>query len=383
MYVRNAKQEILINNDSLKKITSHLRDITKLFWYLLTCVHFFHLTILDISRPCQSVGSHRLPTSTDVVSSVLTFFRKVGSHEGLTSLSGVWSELVLQDIAATVHSAGAENQCCSGERNRHPECYEMRVEKLECKRYWRSVPSLSVYDCQFETREQMNGVSAYLDGSGIYGATDDKLHLLRTYEDGKVDLSACELCNRSDQEALGMLHRVLLSEHNRVAEKLAAANVHWDDTKLFLETRRIVVAQLQHITFNEYMPAILREAALVDPELRPLSNGFYTGYSSSNRVGTYHAVALAALRALAWMRADKNHDIEDHLTASANLVGLAAAPDAAAWSVHVARDHGVPGYVKFLAECLGENVKVNFEKYYFALYTFFLIKFQFVIILSC
>lgn len=319
---------------------------------------YFYMFTLGISRPRQSVGTHSLSAPSDVIFHVLTSSSRVESHEGLTSLSGIWSELVLQDIAATVRSAGPEDKCCSGAQQ-HPECYEMRDERYGCRGYWRSVPSLTVHGCQFETREQMNGVSAYLDGSGIYGATDDKLHLLRTYDDGKVNLSVCELCDRTDQDALGLLHQVFLREHNRVAERLAEANVHWDDTKLFLEARRIVVAQLQHITFNEYVPAILREAAHVDHELRLLANGFYSGYSSSNKAGTYHAVALAALPALVWTRADKIGDLESHLVNSANGIGLAAAPDAASWSMHVARDHGVPGYVKFLADCLGESVKVN------------------------
>ncbi|XP_011700902.1 PREDICTED: uncharacterized protein LOC105457760 isoform X2 [Wasmannia auropunctata] len=311
-----------------------------------------------ISRPRQSVGTHSLPAPSDVISHILSSFPRVGSHEGLTSLSGVWSELVLQDIAATVHSAGREDKCCSNAQQ-HPECYEMHDERYGCRSYWRSVPSLTVHGCQFEAREQMNGMSAYLDGSGIYGATDDKLHLLRTYEDGKVNLSACEFCNRIERNALGLLHRVFLREHNRVAKRLVEANVHWDDTKLFLEARRIVVAQLQHITLNEYVPAILREAAQVDHELRPLANGFYAGYSSSNKAGTYQAVALAALRALVWTRVDKIGDLESHIIFSANGIGLAAAPDAASWSVHVARDHGVPGYIKFLTDCLGESIKIE------------------------
>ena len=304
------------------------------------------------------MGTHSLPASSDVISHVLSSFPRVASHEGLTSLSGVWSELVLQDIAAIVRPTGPENKCCSNVQQ-HPECYEMRDEKFGCRHYWRSVPSLTVHGCQFETREQMNGVSSYLDGTGIYGATDDKLHLIKTYEDGKVNLTACELCEQTDHNALGLLHRVFLREHNRVAEKLAETNVHWDDAKLFLEARRIVVAQLQHVTLNEYIPAILREAVQVDHELRPLANGFYAGYSSSNKAGTYNAVALAALRALVWTRADKIGGLENHIITSANGIGVAAAPDAAAWSMHVARDHGVPGYVKYLTNCLEEYIKVS------------------------
>lgn len=308
-------------------------------------------------------SDHDLPTSTDVVGSVLSHLGSVtekASHEGLTSLSGLWSELVLRDIAATVHSADLGDRCCTDERTRrHPECYEIRDRVHGCESYWRSVPSLTVHGCQFDSREQMNGASAYLDGSSVYGDTDEQLHLLRTYDDGKVEVTDYEFCNRTD--ASEPLRRAFLREHNRVAERLAAANVHWDDTKLFLEARRIVVAQLQHVTLNEYVPAVLGEEALTDPDLRPVTRGFYAGYSSANEGGTYDAVALTALRALAWTRVVRRDDarLERHLTASAELVGLATAPDAAAWSVHAARDHGVPGYVEFLANCLGENVEVS------------------------
>lgn len=307
------------------------------------------------------MNSHSLPTSADVVSSVLTSLSslsapELGAHEGLTSFSAVWTEMMLQDIAATVHSVGSASFCCSSER-RHPECYEMRNEKYECKPYWRSVPSLTVHGCQFEAREQMNGVSAYLDGSAIYGATDVDHHLLKSYEDGQVEVNVCVPYKRTEKECL--LQRVMLREHNRVARKLAQANVHWDDTKLFLETRRIVVAQLQHVTLNEYVPATLREAAVVDSELRPLANGFYAGYSSSNHAGTYDAVALTTLRALVWTMALRNGSVEEHVTKSALRVSLTNAPEAAVWSIHEARDHGVPGYVWFLSECLGGNVKVH------------------------
>lgn len=217
-----------------------------------------------------------------------------------------------------------------------------------------------MHDCQFDAREQMNGASAYLDGSAVYGATDDHLHQLRTYQDGKVYPIICDFLY-APTKAQDLLQRVFLCEHNRVADRLAAANVHWDDTKLFLEARRIVVAQLQHVTLNEYVPAVLGEGALVDPELAPLANGFHHGYSSFYEAGTYDAVALTALHALAWTwnAGENDTQIESHVTTSASKVDLTAAMDAATRLIHVARDHGVPGYVEFLADCLGERVEVS------------------------
>ena len=56
---------------------------------------------------------------------------------------------------------------------------------------------------------------------------------------------------------LTTMHLLWARQHNNVADKLAELNPSWEDERVFQEARRIVAAQLQHITYAEFLPALL------------------------------------------------------------------------------------------------------------------------------
>jgi len=76
---------------------------------------------------------------------------------------------------------------------------------------------------------------------------------------------------------LGMIHIVWVRQHNLIETELHQLNPHWNGEKLFEETRRIVIAMLQHITFNEWLPLLLGPDNVKKHGLDLAPEGYYSG----------------------------------------------------------------------------------------------------------
>ena len=90
----------------------------------------------------------------------------------------------------------------------------------------------------------------------------------------------------NEQVALTSMHTMWLREHNRIAKRLKYINKNWNGERVYLETRKILAAQIQHITYYEYLPKILGE--------NPLPS--YYGYDSNVDPSISNVFATAAFR---------------------------------------------------------------------------------------
>lgn len=62
----------------------------------------------------------------------------------------------------------------------------------------------------------------------------------------------------SENTALAGMHTIFVRLHNHYAKQLRERNPRWSSNLIFQTTRRIVVTVVQHITFKEWLPIIIR-----------------------------------------------------------------------------------------------------------------------------
>ncbi len=174
----------------------------------------------------------------------------------------------------------------------------------------------SVYDATTgvaTSRQQINTITGWIDASNVYGSDPTRAAALRTFTGGKLNTtadasgdllpynttalpnaslpgqSASSLHLAGDERAnenvvLTSLHTLFVREHNRLADDIAAANPTWSDEQIYQQARKIVGAEIQAITYNEFLPAL---GVALSP---------YTGYDPTVDASIANEFSTAAYR---------------------------------------------------------------------------------------
>jgi peroxidase len=172
--------------------------------------------------------------------------------------------------------------------------------------------STYLHDTGYSTdnpRLQYNQITAFLDGSVIYGSDAERAEALRAFEGGRLIVSEGDLLpmneagldnaggtssslflagdiRANENVALTAMQTLWVREHNRIADQLADEHPEWNDERIFQHARQIVTAELQAITYNEFLPALLGPDAL----------GPYLGYDPGVNADISNIFSTAAYR---------------------------------------------------------------------------------------
>src|SRR5262249_41537662 len=139
-------------------------------------------------------------------------------------------------------------------------------------------------------RQQPNVDTAFIDASMVYGSDAVRADALRTHGGGHLKTSPGDLLpfnsatyfgsaaplpnanggpfpagqlyvagdvRANEQIGLTAAHTLLGREHNRLADQLHGEHPGWNDERLYQDARKIVGAEVEAITYNEFLPALL------------------------------------------------------------------------------------------------------------------------------
>ncbi|XP_050402018.1 peroxidasin homolog, partial [Patella vulgata] len=173
-------------------------------------------------------------------------------------------------------------------------------------------------------RQQINALTSFIDASNVYGSGPDEANALRDltnergllrvgpsingnrllpFDDDTLHRVDCQLdatkrhvpCFKggdhrvNEQIALTAMHTLMMREHNRIATILEELNPHWDGNKLYHETRKIIGAVMQHITYNGWLPKVIGSKGMA-------MMGEYNGYNPNVDPTIVNEFATAAFR---------------------------------------------------------------------------------------
>ncbi|XP_037080364.1 peroxidase-like isoform X2 [Pollicipes pollicipes] len=280
---------------------------------------------------------------------VSAFLHKdLGQHDhAVTMMLVAWGQVIDHDITFTGEMKPEEKDrngrpkmpdCCNDPRHAdNPQCFPIEIPaddefyglySQKCMNVIRSLPGVH-HKCKLGPRDPINTVTSYLDASFVYGSDEKTARRMRAYQGGLLktlpvfrefglkDLLPPNLhapdegCIRpskdiycfdagdgrvNEQLVLAIIQTMFVREHNRIAYELGHINPHWDDETIYQETRLIIGALVQQITYNEFLPMVLGKEVMTKNAMVLEKRGYNHKYDPTVDASTSNSFSSAAFR---------------------------------------------------------------------------------------
>ncbi|XP_053407906.1 peroxidase-like [Mercenaria mercenaria] len=289
----------------------------------------------DINSPRQiSISGNVLPSSRSVSNAVHNQDPCCPLEEkDFSQFVQQWGQMLDHDITDTAFARGTDDaaiMCCDLPPERlmeRLECFPIPVEPGDerfqnqaCLTFVRSTAAPGD-DCEIGRRQQLNQATSFIDASFLYGHNDEDARQIRSFMDGKLkitmeglfpggqeDLTHCQLsdsnefCMKSgdfrihEMPGLTAVQVMFLREHNRIASILQNLNPQWTDEDIYQEARKIVIGQVQHITYSDWLPIILGQEAMMRLGLTIFTTGHSNVYNSNTNPTITNIFGVSAFR---------------------------------------------------------------------------------------
>ncbi len=238
------------------------------------------------------------PNVRDVSNEIFAQSGNIFNSQGLANLFWVWGQFIDHDIDLTAEGHGEPLMITVPTGDAHFDPFGTGTQVIG---FTRSGFMDGTGDGVDNPRLQVNEITSYIDASNVYGSGDDKLALLRG-EGGYMKLDADGLppvvmgnmgpefiagdVRANENVALTSMQTLFVREHNYWVNQIKAEHPNMSAENLFQTAKMIVEAEVQHITFNEFLNNLVGKDAIAD----------YAGYNSNVDAQIATEFATAAFR---------------------------------------------------------------------------------------
>ena len=379
------------------------------------------------------MGLADLPNPREISNIVCAQPSVISDERGLSDFNWLWGQFITHEIDFTLTQNGRVGENGTPEQANIPIAEDdpvMGAPGGSQIRLFRSLYVSVIDENGVEHREHPNSITTWIDGSVVYGSSESTTNWLRTFDGGRMKVSQnpygdlLPVAKQDDDTAPPMsfagfsadvrfiagdsranehialmaLHVLFLREHNRLADDIAERNPDWNDEEIFQLARKLIAAQIQAITYEEFLPSlgiILEDYTGYDPTINPqvtssfatvafrmghsqtgdvflrvdedrmpIENGvmsLFDGFWTTSPVTEEGGIA-PILRGMAMQKQPANdiyygEDLRNHLFGMPGAGGM----DLCAMDIQRGRDHGVPDY-DAVREAFGLSAVTNYSQ---------------------